>query len=223
VAPAEFVPFCEQNGLIVPIEAFVLREACRQNEKWRALHPELGLEMAVNLSAQHLCDPRLLATLEEVLGETGIEPESLTLEITETAIISNLEAVAASLRVIKRLGVRIAVDDFGTGYSSLDSLRQLPVDTIKVDRTFVAGLGTEDKDRAIVEAVKGMADALGFSLVAEGIENPDQLETLLALGCETGQGFLFSPSRPAEAATQLLAQNGNHAAPVLSADEGTLA
>ena len=223
VAPAEFVPFCEQNGLIVPIEAFVLREACRQNEQWRALHPELGLDIAVNLSAQHLCDPRLLATLEEVLVETGIEPESLTLEITETAIISNLEAVAATLRVIKRLGVRIAVDDFGTGYSSLDSLRQLPVDTIKVDRTFVAGLGTEDKDRAIVEAVKSMADALGFSLVAEGIENADQLEALLALGCETGQGFLFSPPCPAEDATQLLAQNGNHAAPVLSADEGTLA
>ena len=134
------VPLAEQTGLIVPIETFVLGEACRQSARWRAEHPELDLEMAVNLSARHLGDPRLLATLEQALVETGVAPESLTLELTETTVMDDPEAVAATLRVIKRLNVGIAIDDFGTGYSSLASLRQLPLDTIKIDRSFVAGL-----------------------------------------------------------------------------------
>ena len=207
LAPAEFVPLAEQTGLIVPIETFVLGEACRQSARWRAEHPELDLEMAVNLSARHLGDPRLLATLEQALVETGVAPESLTLELTETTVMDDPEAVAATLRVIKRLNVGIAIDDFGTGYSSLASLRQLPLDTIKIDRSFVAGLDVRREDRAIVEAVKGIADALELSLVAEGLETREQLDALIALGCETGQGYLFSPPRPPDLACELLSES----------------
>jgi EAL domain-containing protein (putative c-di-GMP-specific phosphodiesterase class I) len=225
VAPAEFISLAEETGLIVPIETFVLREACRQSAQWRRAHPELELDMAANLSARHLGDPRLLPTLEQVLAETEIAPESLTLEITESTVMGDPEAVAATLRVIKRLGIGIAIDDFGTGYSSLGSLRQLPVDSVKIDRSFVAGLGVRREDRAIVAAVKGMADALELSLVAEGIETQAQLETLLEIGCETGQGYLFSPPRPADLAAELLPGNGRHAAPglhgsLLSVDAG---
>jgi diguanylate cyclase (GGDEF)-like protein len=208
ILPADFIPIAEETGLIVPVGRHVLQEACRQSARWRAAYPRLELTMAVNLSARQLAHPDLVTDLGEAIAYTGIDPGSLMLEITESVVMEDPETVTSTLEAIRTRGVWVAVDDFGTGYSSLGSLRKLPVNVVKVDRSFVAGLGARAEDRAIIDAVKGMADALGLSLIAEGIETPEQLDALVALGCPTGQGMLLSPPLVAAEATELLRLGG---------------
>jgi diguanylate cyclase (GGDEF)-like protein/PAS domain S-box-containing protein len=198
VSPAEFVPVAEQNGLIEPIGRWVLERACRQAAAWHAARPDSRpIEMAVNLSAVQLASPGLVDTVQAALGASGLTPSLLCLEITETAMLRDPEATGEVLRRLGKLGVRLALDDFGTGYSSLSYLPHLPLDTLKIDRSFVDGLGSEDHDSAIVEAIIAMSRALSLGVVAEGVETECHVQELVRLGCERAQGFFFARPMPA--------------------------
>ncbi|HYZ11317.1 MAG TPA: EAL domain-containing protein [Actinomycetota bacterium] len=203
VLPAEFIPVAEESGLIVPIGRWVLEEACRQADRWRRFGRETWLSL--NLSAHQLTAPGLVDEVRTALQTTATDPARLHLEITESALMADTEGAARVIRSLKELGVRVSIDDFGTGYSSLAHLKRLAVDTLKIDRSFVDGLGREPEDTAIVMAVLGMAHSLGLSVVAEGVETEEQAEALRDLGCTTAQGFLFARPEPAEAVSRLLA------------------
>jgi diguanylate cyclase (GGDEF)-like protein/PAS domain S-box-containing protein len=197
VAPDAFIDLAEETGLIVPLGAWVLEGACRQLMAWR----ESGVvsqtfTMAVNLSARQLAQPDLVAQVAAALERTGAPPERVCLEITESVLMG--ETTIEGIDALRALGVHLSIDDFGTGYSSLGYLRRFPVDSVKIDRSFVDGLGTESEDSAIVAAVVSLGHALGLSVVAEGVETDDQLAELGALGCDRAQGFLFSPPQPAD-------------------------
>ncbi|WGL52248.1 EAL domain-containing protein [Nocardioides sp. BP30] len=199
MAPYSFIPLAEETGLIVPLGAWVLEEACRQAQEWTLAHPELPpLEISVNLSAHQLSRPNIVGEIGEVLERTGLRPEQLCLEITETVIMRDAEAAISSLRQLKRIGLQLAIDDFGTGYSSLSYLKQFPVDVVKVDRTFLAGLGDNAVDTEIVAAVIRLAAACGITAVAEGVETVEQRALLEEMGCPLIQGFLISKPMPAE-------------------------
>jgi EAL domain-containing protein (putative c-di-GMP-specific phosphodiesterase class I) len=160
----------------------------------------------VNLSARQFTQPDLLGQIKRALRETGLDPRSLRLEITESVLMENVEAVADTLRQLRALGVELSIDDFGTGYSSLSYLHRLPVDTLKVDRSFVSQMSQNDENREIVRTIVTLARSLGLKVVAEGIETAEQMAQLLALECEGGQGYLFSRAVEAEAAGELLAR-----------------
>jgi diguanylate cyclase (GGDEF)-like protein len=206
VAPLAFIPLAEETGLIVPVGKFVLETACRQAAKWHAsrTHPDATpLFVSVNLSAREFMQADLLEDVADILAETGIDAGSLELEITESVLMDQSEAGIRTLRRLRALGVRLVLDDFGTGYSSLSYLKNLPLDTIKIDRSFVAGI-EENADRSIVEAVVALAHGLGIGVVAEGIETRRQAQRLLELGCDLGQGYLFSRPVPAARTARLL-------------------
>jgi diguanylate cyclase (GGDEF)-like protein len=197
VGPDRFIPVAEESGLIVPIGAWVLAEACGQLQQWRqeGMGPLHGT-VDVNLSARQIDHPELLATVEAVLESTGLPPERLTLEITESALMRDAGAAMEVLGSLKRTGVSLAIDDFGTGYCSLSYLHRFPLDILKVDKAFVDGL--HDAEGAeIVAAVVGLAHALGLDVVAEGVETEHQLAILRQMGCDQAQGFLFSRPVPA--------------------------
>jgi diguanylate cyclase (GGDEF)-like protein/PAS domain S-box-containing protein len=199
VAPDRFVPLAEETGLIVPVGAWVLRTACDRMAAWReALPGWAGLHLSVNVSARQLQHPEFLATVERALDASGLPPEVLSVEITESVLLDDVAAASERLERLRRVGVRVDLDDFGTGWSSLTYLHRLPVDVVKLDRSFVAGVGTEAEETAIVTAVVGLASAMGLSCVAEGIETRAQLVELRRLGCRAGQGFLLSPPVAAE-------------------------
>ncbi|AVR89931.1 putative bifunctional diguanylate cyclase/phosphodiesterase [Thauera aromatica] len=202
VPPADFIPLAEETGLIVPIGAWVLREACRQTRAWLDAGLPFG-RIAVNLSVRQFQHQDLVALVETVLCETGLPAACLELEITESALIGEVELAVAKLAALRALGVSLALDDFGTGYSSLAYLKRLPLDKLKVDQSFVRGLGARDDDRAIVSATIAMARSLGFTTLAEGVETEEQLAILRALGCHAGQGYLFSRPLPAAAFARL--------------------
>ena len=204
VQPMEFIPLAEETGLIVPIGAWVLRAAAVQALEWP------GLRMAVNLSAVQFRQPGLIETVAKVLRETGLEPNRLELEITEGVLMEETEACIKILDALKGLGVRIAMDDFGTGYSSLSYLRRFPFDKIKIDRSFVADLGSTrgTNASAIVRAVVSLGASLGMTTTAEGIEIEAQAALLREEGCDEVQGYLYGrPMRPADL-TQWLGQHG---------------
>jgi diguanylate cyclase (GGDEF)-like protein len=202
--PMSFVPMAEETGLILPLGRWVLENACRQARAWRDLRPDLPLFMSVNLSARQFAQPELVEQVAETLAANGLDPASLEIEITESILMDQTEAGVRTLRELRELGVRLVLDDFGTGYSSLSYLKHLPLDTIKIDRMFVAGMNGE-VDRSIVEAVIGLAHGLGIGVVAEGIETNDQAEQLRTMSCDLGQGYLFArPLPPAEAEMGLL-------------------
>jgi diguanylate cyclase (GGDEF)-like protein/PAS domain S-box-containing protein len=207
VPPAEFIPAAEQSGLIVPIGEWVLREACVQLETWRSAGiVEQDVRVAVNVSARQLSRPELPRTVSAALEYAQLPPECLCLEITESAVIQDAEVALANLHAIKKQGVFIALDDFGVGFSSLSQIRDLPpVDVIKVDRSFTAGLGLNESDGAVVTAVLSLAHSLGLVAIAEGVENTDQLDRLRALGCDIGQGFYFARPQSADDIEELLA------------------
>ena len=207
IPPDEFVDLAEDTGLIVPIGAFVLEQACRDAVALHALHPDgPPLEMSVNLSARQLQRPAIVDDVRCVLEATGLAPELLVLEITETAVMGDLDASILRLHELKALGVRLAIDDFGAGYSSLTSIRRFPVDILKVDRTFVDGITDDGEVAALTGAIIELAAILALHPVAEGIERPDQLARLVALGCEQGQGFLFARPAPLAEVERLLAR-----------------
>ena len=197
LAPGEFLPVADETGLIVPIGQWVLTEACRQLRAWSAAHPQLGsMIMWVNLSTRQLTQPDVVDVVASVLAETGVDPRCLGIEITESTFM-DVDTVGPVLADLKALGVQLAVDDFGTGFSSMNYLKKFPVDVLKVDRSFVAGLGRDAGDSAIVAAVIGLAHSLGLAAIAEGVETYEHLAALHSLGCDRAQGFYFSRPVPA--------------------------
>lgn len=202
VPPMAFIPLAEETGLIIPLGLLVLEKACRQARRWREQWPGERLVMSVNLSPRQFADPGLVASIAEVLRATGLEASALELEITETSVMDRSEAGMHALADLRALGARLALDDFGTGWSSLAYLRQMPLDTIKIDRSFVTELDETDRNVAIVQAVLSLAHGLGISVVAEGIGTPLQARRLRDLGCDMGQGYAWSrplaPERIAE-------------------------
>jgi diguanylate cyclase (GGDEF)-like protein/PAS domain S-box-containing protein len=205
--PGEFVPVAEESGMIGEIGRWVLRTACEQCARWRsAAGGATPVGIAVNLSARQFTSGELEADLTEILAATGLDPEALALEITESLLLENPEAVRETIERITRLGVRFVLDDFGTGYSSLAYLAGLPIDGLKVDRSFVAALGVNERSTAITTAVVRMAQALSLEVVAEGVETEDQARELHKLGCELAQGFLFHRPTDADTVASLLAR-----------------
>jgi diguanylate cyclase (GGDEF)-like protein len=191
VSPAQFIPLAEETGLIVPIGRWVLREACAQAMRWqgRGLNP---LSVAVNLSPRQFADEHLLSDIDEALERSGLSAQLLQLEVTESMVMRNVSRAVKVMEAIRGRGVRLAIDDFGTGYSSMSLLKQLPIDTIKIDRSFVRDLPTDSEDCAIVQAIISMAKALDLMIIAEGVETAAQEAFLRVLGCDEMQGFLFS-------------------------------
>lgn len=203
IAPGEFISIAENTGLMVPIGNWVLRTACRQARAWK----ELGFEdfmIAVNLSVTQLQHPDLLASVRSILEETGLEPEALELEITEGSAMRSPESTIQTLDELKKIGVRISLDDFGTGHSSLSYLKRFPIDTLKIDQSFVRDIGDDSDTAAIVSAIVAMAHILELKVIAEGVERFDQKRLLTDYDCDLMQGYLFSPPIPAEAFGKLL-------------------
>jgi diguanylate cyclase (GGDEF)-like protein len=207
VAPDSFIPLAEESGLIVQIGRWVLDEACRQAATWAARGKQLPI--AVNVSAHQLSRKGFADDVRLALQRSGIRPDLLTLELTETTLMRDVAAAAAALQQVKALGVRVAIDDFGTGYASLSQLQRMPVDVLKIDRSFVAALSDGGQSRELLQAIFGVGEALSLSVVAEGIEEPEQMATLEEMGCEMAQGFLMAKPCSAEAVEGLLEAAGS--------------
>ena len=199
LGPDQFLPMAEETGLIGEVGAAVLRSSLAQLGQWRNSTQRFSdLSVSVNVSVRQLMSSQLVDIVAEALAEAGVSAGALWLEITETALMADVKAATVALRELRSLGLHLAVDDFGTGYSSLTYLKRFPVEAIKVDRTFVNGLGIDQEDSTIVEAVVNLGHSLGLSVVAEGVETPLQLSRLREIGCDRGQGYLFGRPRPAE-------------------------
>jgi EAL domain-containing protein (putative c-di-GMP-specific phosphodiesterase class I) len=199
LGPLEFISVAEETGAIVPLGAWVLGEACRQTAAWRAQHAAAAnLWVSVNLSTRQLLEADLVTQVRDVLAASGLAPSALTLELTEGSLMQDVEETVRKLRALKDLGVRLAIDDFGTGSSSLGYLQRFPIDTLKIDKSFVDGIAANDsEDPALVRAIVQMAATLNLDTIAEGIEGSEQLNELLSAGCRSGQGYLFA--RPLQA------------------------
>jgi EAL domain-containing protein (putative c-di-GMP-specific phosphodiesterase class I) len=190
--PASFIPLADEMGLMVEIGSAVLRAACHQARLWQGAFTEHGgLVVNVNLAPSELHDPRLADEVMRVLEETGLPPERLVLEITESGVMRNPVQALATMRALRALGISLALDDFGTGHSSLAHLREFPLDTLKIAQPFVAGLPNGHVDSVFVEAIVRLASSLGLAVVAEGIETAEQAQAVAQLGCGFGQGFYF--------------------------------
>lgn len=214
VAPAHFISAAENSGLIIPIGAWVLKEACRQAQSWtRSLG--LPLIVSVNLSARQFQQPNLVDEVKDALRESNLHASQLELEITESSAMQNAENTVRTLRELKRIGVRISMDDFGTGYSSLSYLKRFPIDTLKLDQSFVRDIVTDSDDGAIATAVLAMGHSLSLDVIAEGVEKEDQLTFLRSRGCRRFQGFLFSAPLPPEELLAFL-RRGSLARPLAS-------
>ena len=188
IGPADFIPVAEESGLIIPIGSWVLEHACRTGA---ALVGDTDGWISVNLSARQVAQPDLLEVVAGALRSGGLKPSALRLELTETVLLGVTPAIVSNLERLHNLGVRLVLDDFGTGYSSFQHLKDFPIDTIKIDRSFVANLGRSSQDAAIVASVVSMASALGLGVVAEGVENETQAQLLRELGCPLAQGYFF--------------------------------
>jgi Amt family ammonium transporter len=206
ISPSEFVPIAEESGLILPIGRWVLQEACRQAREWQVRHGAT-VSVSVNVSAHQVATDGLAELVTETLRETGLGPGGLTLEITESVLLGDVERVIARLAELKSLGVRIAIDDFGIGYSSLSYLRFLPVDVLKIDRSFVNAVDSGAAERAVVRSIVSLSQILGLRTVAEGIETTSQLDALRTIGAHLGQGYLFARPLSAAAMSRYLARH----------------
>ena len=205
IPPAEFIPIAEDTGLIIPLCQQVMARACTRIKAWQKTFELDGeLSVAVNLSARNLADDGLFAMVEQILADTGLAPDNLKLEVTESLIMANPESMTRILTRLKSLGIGLALDDFGTGYSSLSHLGRFPLDTLKIDRSFVMRVATEARDQELVRIIILLAQTLGLDVVAEGVETADQARRLADLRCEYAQGFLYAAPVPAEEAEALL-------------------
>jgi EAL domain-containing protein (putative c-di-GMP-specific phosphodiesterase class I) len=198
VGPGEFVPLAEETGLIVPIGRWVLAQGCRQAQAWRTAGAKISV--SVNLAARQLRDPDIVAMVAGVLVETGLDPDALTLELTESSIMQDDEG---RLQELRGLGIHLGLDDFGTGYSSLSYLSRFPIETLKIDRSFTSRLGGPDEETALVRSVIQLATSMGMETVGEGIERQEQYDRLRELGCTYGQGYLMARPMDAIRATTL--------------------
>jgi diguanylate cyclase (GGDEF)-like protein len=209
VYPTEFVPVAEETGLILPIGAWVLREACTQARRWQVEFPsQPPLTLAVNISARQVQQPGLCDIVRTALEESGLPPESLVLEITESLMMQDAELSIARLNELKALGIRLAIDDFGTGYSSLSYLRKFPVDILKIDKSFVDGVSRHGKEQELAQSIIELGQTLRLEIVAEGVERAEQLGWLQSRNCDLGQGFYFSEPVDPDDLTRLLRERG---------------
>jgi diguanylate cyclase (GGDEF)-like protein len=207
IMPDRFLGVAEETGLIVPLGAWVVGEACRQLAEWQSRAETAHMHVSLNLSARELTHPDVVSTVLTCVRESGVDPRGLTIEVTESTAMADGDTGFRALRDLSGEGIRVAIDDFGTGYSSLEQLRRMPVDVVKVDRSFVRGMAADAMDRELVAAVVGMGRALKLIVVAEGIETPEQAEVLRELGCDIGQGFLFAQALPVAELNGLVVAN----------------
>ena len=205
VPPVDFIPLAEESGLISELGRWILTTACQQTKAWQETTGSAGLTISVNLSGHQILDRDLVTDVRRILAETGLAPNDLTLEMTESVLVQDVEATVGTLRVLKSLGVRLAIDDFGTGYSSLSYLRQFPIDILKIDRSFVASLDGSQDSTALIRSILDLSSTLRLETVAEGIEETEQHEVLRSLGARQGQGYLFARPMAPEDLGDLLA------------------
>lgn len=205
IPPVKFIPLAEDSGLIVPITIWILQETCCQLAKWQKISPSFkNLIMSVNISGKHLTNDELIDDVEQALEVSGLSPDSLKLEITESVAMENAENTIEVLTKLKQLGVQLSIDDFGTGYSSLNYLHRLPFDTLKIDRSFVYSVGENGENSEILQTIISLAKNLKMKVIAEGIETENQLYLLQNLGCDFGQGYLMSKPKPRDEAEKML-------------------
>jgi len=197
--PTRFVPWAEESSLIVAIDRFVLSEACRWARRWATMRAsDAPFVVSVNVSPRFMRQPDMVTEVMRVLRMTGVDPRCIQIEITERSALTDIDSTCSQLHELRALGVRVAIDDFGTGYSSLSYLKQLPIDVLKLDKSFVDGLDAGPADAAIVQAIVTMGHALGVKVTAEGVERLEQAHRLRDLGCDAAMGYLWSPSVPPE-------------------------
>ncbi|MGK7917143.1 MAG: EAL domain-containing protein [Prochloraceae cyanobacterium] len=208
ISPAQFIPVAEETGLIVPIGIWILREACRQLRVWQKQYQAPHLTISVNFSVKQFSQPDLIEQIDQILEETQLDSRSLKLEITESAIVENPELATKILQEFRSRQIHLSIDDFGTGYSSLSYLHRFPVNNLKIDRSFISRIGENGENLEIVRAIVTLAHQLNMSVTPEGIETTVHLAQLRALGCEFGQGYLFSKPLAPKAAAQLIANSG---------------
>lgn len=205
VSPGEFIPISEDTNLIIPMTLWMLHHSCQQLVKWQALSPlNKKMFLSVNLSGKHFAEKQLVNQVKRILDNTGLEPSCLKLEITESAVMGNAEAAIMMLKQLKAIGVQLSIDDFGTGYSSLSYLHRFPIDTLKVDRSFVSTMEDGSENGEIVRTIISLAKTLGMNVIAEGIETVHQVHQLKILDCEYGQGYLFAKPVPIKEAEMLI-------------------
>jgi diguanylate cyclase (GGDEF)-like protein len=213
IPPGEFIPAAEETGLIIPLDLWVIREACQQARAWQYEYPDAPpLMLSVNVSSKQFAHPGLIARIDEILRETGVDPTCLRMEITESVIVAQPEQAAAKLRQIKQRGISLSMDDFGTGYSSLSYLHKFPFDVLKIDRSFVSRIGPNGEDAEIAATIVALAHNLGMQIVAEGVETAAQAAHLRAMRCQYAQGYHFSKPLASGDATALLARAQGHEA-----------
>jgi len=191
VSPARFITLAEETGLIVPIGRWVLEESCRRLRLWEGMENAKSLVLSVNISARELEQDDFVDNVREILMQTGIDPALLSLEITESVLLENMEEFIGKMKLLREMGISFALDDFGTGYSSLSYLKRLPIKRLKIDKSFVKDLGVDKNDEAIAQTIIQMGTTLGMEVVAEGVETPAQSEMLKQFGCHSYQGYLF--------------------------------
>jgi EAL domain-containing protein (putative c-di-GMP-specific phosphodiesterase class I) len=204
ILPSDFIPLAEQTGLIVPLGRWVTETACHQLRAWRDAYPTMPITMNVNVSPRQAAEPGFAVEIKAILATTGVEPAWLVMEITESIMLRESTETDGTLRQLGEMGVRLAVDDFGTGFSALEYFKRFAIESLKIDRSFITGLGGSRTDTAIVTATLAFASALDLSVTAEGVETDVQLERLRALGCQRGQGYHFARPMPPDEATAFL-------------------
>ena len=205
IGPSDFIPIAEDTGLILPLGDWVLKTACRQLKTWQSSYP--SLVMSVNLSGRQLFQPDVAERVAQILQQTHLSPQALRLEITESVLMQNFAEAAQRLKQLSSMGVQLAIDDFGTGYSSLGRLRSFSADILKIDQIFIRDMYSATEGKEIVQAVIALGHGLKMRVIAEGIEEEYQLESLRKMGCDEGQGLLFAASLRPETAAILLAKD----------------
>jgi EAL domain-containing protein (putative c-di-GMP-specific phosphodiesterase class I) len=204
----KFIPLAEETSLIVPLGEWILNEACKQTKRWSSkFEHNVDISVTVNISIRQFQQNELVGIVQRALDTSGLHPNSLILEITESFMMQETESTIAKLHELKRLGIRLAIDDFGTGYSSLSYLQRFPIDILKIDKSFIDKIGNGEEGRAVARAIIMMGDSLHLKTIAEGIEHPEQIEALQNLGCEAGQGFHFAHPLAPDAMEHFLSKN----------------
>ncbi|HZI20276.1 MAG TPA: EAL domain-containing protein [Pyrinomonadaceae bacterium] len=206
ISPIDFIPVAEETGMIIPLGEWVLQEACRQMRRWQTCFPlDHPLFISVNLSSKQFSQNTLISVVADILKESGVKPQTVKLEITESVVMENIETATGMLQELREIGVQLAIDDFGTGYSSLSYLHRFPIDTLKIDRSFVTRMTDNTENAEIVRTIVVLAQNLGMDVVAEGVETNEQLALLQKLGCENGQGYYFSKPVACDSAEKIIA------------------